>query len=264
VAAAIAAALLPAWAGEPGPSFDCGRVSSQVNRMICASPALSALDRELALQFNNLRGQPAIDKPALEREESTWVREVKNACADAECLARVYRQRIAELRQRSQHAASPAAAEETQPFQVEAVLWLEAQRLRGNACELGPRFLSKEGYTAVPGGLPVVGNGSVVYPRRRRGADFAFLVATSAGCKVLDVVALPPPSQAGRLEQCYVLSDDDSATPRSVGIGVRSKDRKIGRAYWEVDLAQGRLVRQPLSVLGWSEALRCQQPESGE
>ena len=41
----------------PGPSFDCARVTSQVNRTICASPELSALDRQLADHYRVLLAQ---------------------------------------------------------------------------------------------------------------------------------------------------------------------------------------------------------------
>ena len=36
--------IAPAHAAD-GPSFDCARVTSKVNKIICASPELSAFDR---------------------------------------------------------------------------------------------------------------------------------------------------------------------------------------------------------------------------
>jgi len=83
-------------------------------------------------------------------------------------------------------------------------------------------------------------------------------------CRMVDVVALPPRAQAGPLLQCVVPSIDGSATPLSTGIGLRPRGQKAVLAYWEVDLADGVLRRQPLGVLGWSETIRCRQPEFGE
>jgi uncharacterized protein len=260
-------ALLPgvaAWAAD-GPSFDCTRVSSQVNRMICASPELAARDRQLADHFNNMLGQPAFDAATLKREEAHWLRDVRDACEDAACIAQAYDARDAELLRRSRRAASPAADSETQAFVVDAGLWTAARALRGDACASGEDLPQAAGYKPVPGALPVVYNGGVVRARRKLGADFAFLFDTRRGaCRIADVVALPPQAQAGNLLQCLVPADDGSSTPQSVGVGLRRAGQRVPIAYWEVDIASAQLVRQPLGVLGWSERVRCQEPETGE
>lgn len=46
-----AAPLIATAATGPGPSFDCGKASTPVEKAICASPALSRLDREMAVQY---------------------------------------------------------------------------------------------------------------------------------------------------------------------------------------------------------------------
>jgi len=232
-----------------GPSFDCTRVTSQVNRMICDSPDLSARDRQLADHFRALLGRPGIDGAALKREEGAWLRDVRDA----------------ELLRRSRHAASPAADDETQPFLVDAGLWTAARSLRGSACATGEELPHAAGYGPVPGSLAVVYNGSLVRARRKSGADFAFLLDTrEKACRVVDVVALPPHALAGNLLQCVVPADDGSSTPQSMGVGLRRAGQKTPMAYWEVDIARGQLVRQPLGVLGWSQRVRCQEPETGE
>ena len=264
LAAACCLVALPACAAD-GPSFDCARVGSQVNRMICASPELAALDRRLADHFRALQGQPGTDTAALQREEAAWLRDVRNPCVDAACVKRAYEARDAELLARSRRAASPAAADETQPFAVEPALWTAVQSLRGSRCEFGDKLLAGSGFGPVPGALPVVSNGSVVVERRRQGADFAFLVDTRGhGCRVVDVVALPPLAQAGRLLQCAVPPDAGAVDPLSTGVGLRRAGQKAPLAYWEVNLAAGQLIRQPLGVLGWTTTLRCQEPETGE
>jgi len=260
----VVACSASAWAAD-GPSFDCTRVTSQVNRMICNSPDLSARDRQLADHFRALLGRPGIDGAALKREEDAWLRDVRDACQDPACVAQVYEVRDAELLRRSRHAASPAADDETQPFLVDAGLWTGARSLRGSACATGEELPHTAGYGPVPGSLAVVYNGSLVRARRKSGADFAFLLDTrEKACRVVDVVALPPHALAGNLLQCVVPADDGSSTPQSMGVGLRRAGQKTPMAYWEVDIARGQLVRQPLGVLGWSQRVRCQEPETGE
>jgi len=288
-----------------GPSFDCTRVTSRVNRMICASPELSALDRQLAEHYRVLLGQSGSEAPALQREEAQWLHEVRDPCPDVACIAQAYAVWDAVLLARSRrlegaggaaagHAPvppssspglaatrppakaalpapahtvspSPAAAAETQPFAVEPALMADTRALLGRACAAGEDVPQSAGYVPVPGALPVVSNGSVVLVRRHVGADFAILLDTRReACRMVDAVALPPHAQVGNLLQCEVPSDDGSATPLSTGVGLRRPGQQAPLAYWEVDVAHGRLIREPLGVLGWSMSVRCQEPEVGD
>lgn len=291
-----------------GPSFDCTRVTSHVNRMICASPELSALDRQLAEHYRVLLAQSGSDAPALRREEAQWLHEVRDPCPDVACIAQAYAVWDAVLLARSRRLAgasaggapahasapvpvptpssgglalrpppktpspvavraapSPAAAAETQPFAVEPALMADTRALLGHACAPGEDVPQSAGYLPVPGALPVVANGSVVLVRRHVGADFAILLDTRRDtCRMVDAVALPPHAQVGNLLQCVVPSDDGSAAPLSTGIGLRRPGQQAPIAYWEVDVAHGRLIRQPLGVLDWSGRVRCQEPEVGD
>jgi uncharacterized protein len=248
-----------------GPSFDCTRATSQVNQMICASPELSARDRRLAEHFRAMLGRPGVDGAALKREEAAWLRDVRDACQDAGCVAQAYGARDGELLERGRQAAGPAADDETQPFAVDPGVWTDARALRGSACAAGEDMPPSAGYGPVPGSLPVVSDGSVVRARRRFGADFAFLLDTRKGaCRIVDVVALPRQSLAGDLLQCVVPAADGSRTRQSMGVGLRRPGRKTPVAYWEVDVAQGKLVRQPLGVSGGPRRVRCQEPGAGE
>ena len=248
-----------------GPSFDCARVTSAVNKMICASPELSARDRELSEHYRALLGQPGTDPAALQKEELEWLHQVRDRCPDTACIAQAYSVWDAVLQARSKRMASPAASAETQPFAVEPALMLDARSMLGKACASGQDVPRDAGYLPVAGSLPVVSNGSVVLVRRRIGADFAFLLDTRRdACRMVDVVALPPQSQAGHLLQCTVPPNDGSAAPLSTGVGLRRPGQKAPIAYWEVDVAHGQFIRQPLGVLGWERALRCQEPEVGD
>jgi uncharacterized protein YecT (DUF1311 family) len=293
-----------ALAHAAGPSFDCTRVTAHVNRMICASPQLSALDRQLADHYRVLLAQSGSDAPALQREEAQWLHEVRDPCPDVACIAQAYAVWDAVLLARSRrlegaagaagalHApaasspglaathppakaavpapartvpSSPAAAAETRPFAVEPALMADTRALLGHACAAGEDVPQSAGYVPVPGALPVVSNGSVVLVRRHVGADFALLLDTRReACRMVDAVALPPHAQVGNLLQCVVPAQDGSAAPLSTGVGLRRPGQQAPLAYWEVDVAHGRLIRQPLGVLDWSARLRCQEPEVGD
>ena len=297
VLALSASAFATMAQAAPGPSFDCARVTSQVNRTICASPELSALDRQLADHYRVLLAQSGDEAAALQREEVKWLHEVRDPCPDAACIAQAYAVWDAVLVARSRrlagaasaavnaapraaaglaprqaasappvrHGPSPAADAETQPFAVDAALLADARALRGHACASGEDVPRDAGYLPVAGELPVVANGSVVLVRRRIGADFAFLLDTRRNaCRMVDVVALPARGQVGNLLQCVVPADDGSSTPLSAGVGLRRAGQKAPIAYWEVDVAHGQFIRQPLGVLAWSERVRCQEPEVGD
>ena len=305
VLVSMACALSALAHAATGPSFDCAHVSSHVNKTICASPELSALDRQLALHYRVLLAQSGSEAAALQREEAKWLREVRDPCPDAACIEQAYAVWDAVLVARSRRLASaaaapasgpapalpiaapiappaaqatktsarpsvaaspsPAAAAETRPFAVEPALMADARALLGHACAPGEDVPQAAGFTPVPGALPVVYNGSVVLARRHVAADFAFLLDTRRdACRMVDVVALPPHAQVSNLLQCMVPSDDGSTTPLSVGVGLRRQGQKAPVGYWEVDIAHGQFIRQPLGVLDWSDKVRCQEPEVGD
>ena len=301
VLVSMACALSALAHAATGPSFDCAHVSSHVNKTICASPELSALDRQLAEHYRELLAQSGSEAPALQREEAKWLREVRDPCPDAVCIEQAYAVWDAVLVARSRRLASaaanpatspapaspiapptapptkapvrppisaspsPAAAAETKPFAVEPALMADARALLGHACAPGEDVPQAAGFAPVPGALPVVYNGSVVLARRHVAADFAFLLDTRRNaCRMVDVVALPPHAQVSNLLQCMLPSDDGSATPLSVGVGLRRPGQKAPVAYWEVDAAHGQFIRQPLGVLDWSDKVRCQEPEVGD
>jgi uncharacterized protein len=77
-------------------SFDCGKASSEVEKLICADQGLSALDDSLSKAYREvLRSVP--DLANLKREQVKWLREVRNRCTDSPCLEKAYRSRIAEF-----------------------------------------------------------------------------------------------------------------------------------------------------------------------
>ena len=250
---------------DAGPSFDCAKVHSQVNRMICASPELSALDRKLAADFDNTKHQGGIDGRQLQQDEDRWLATVRNRCDDEACLRRAYRQRDATLLDRSLYAASPAAYQQTRPFAVDPALLADARSFLGQPCSGSEDLPATAGYQPVAGYLPVIHAEGVALPRSKNGALFVFLLDTrNGGCRIAEVVSLPGRDEAASFLQCAVPADDGTAAPQSAGFGLRRKGQKSPLAYWEMDGSAAKLVRQPLDVLGWGDTIRCQQPETGE
>ena len=58
--AALAGLVVLSTQATDAPSFDRSRVTSHVNKTICASPELSALDRQMAAHYRTLLAQSRI------------------------------------------------------------------------------------------------------------------------------------------------------------------------------------------------------------
>lgn len=69
-------------------SFDCGRASTRVERMICGDEALKARDQGLADDYR-LTLDVAADPDALVRSQRAWLRS-RDGCPDARCVAQAY------------------------------------------------------------------------------------------------------------------------------------------------------------------------------
>lgn len=79
-----------------GPSFDCAKAATQVERSICADAGLSRLDRQLSAAYRNARVR-STDRAALQRQQNIWRREVRDACTDPACIASAHEMRIRQL-----------------------------------------------------------------------------------------------------------------------------------------------------------------------
>src|SRR3712207_9048329 len=94
--AAVALAGAIAWtAGAQAASFDCRKASTAAERLICAQPALSRLDEELALAFKD--AMAITPTPAsLAREQRAGLKE-RDRNADARAMEEAYRFRLEAL-----------------------------------------------------------------------------------------------------------------------------------------------------------------------
>ena len=71
-------------------SFDCNKARSQVEHLICDTPTLSRQDEALAVTYKT-----ALEAdPATRQRQLTWLRETRDRCTDAQCLAAAYQAQI--------------------------------------------------------------------------------------------------------------------------------------------------------------------------
>jgi uncharacterized protein len=104
-----AAVLLSAVAAAPafarvGPSFDCSKASSRIEKTICGSDELAKADADLAAAFNALIAK--LDKPAREhlaQDEVRWIARRNKQCTGTaamffDCLKNGYPERIERLK----------------------------------------------------------------------------------------------------------------------------------------------------------------------
>lgn len=98
----VLALLQLAVAAAAVPSFDCARAGTEVERTICASEELAALDREEARLYRIARAVPRAQRRALLQRQRAFLRE-RDSCTQSasplgECVRDAYLGEIAELR----------------------------------------------------------------------------------------------------------------------------------------------------------------------
>lgn len=80
------------------PSFDCAKVSTGPERLICSSQELAVADVKLA-QLYKTALQNSTDKETLKRDQIEWRKTSRDACADSNCILSAYNTRIKQLTQ---------------------------------------------------------------------------------------------------------------------------------------------------------------------
>lgn len=93
----VATAEIPAAESTPvQPSFDCNKASTKVEKLICSSSEVAAAD----VQLSQLYKQLVVNSPAAEAiiaDQKVWMKSVRGACVDVQCLALAYQLRIQQL-----------------------------------------------------------------------------------------------------------------------------------------------------------------------
>src|SRR5262249_26834705 len=83
-----------------GPSFNCVTDTRPDERTVCASAALSQLDRQLSTLYFALRdGLDAGQQAVLRDGQRNWIRERQICGANAACISALYQRRISQLQQ---------------------------------------------------------------------------------------------------------------------------------------------------------------------
>ena len=86
-------------------SYDCTKASREMDRAICYSPSVAALDLQLGQTYHRLIQQlPPGQKQQLQTQQRAWIAEREQQCVLykwwVDCLNDLYTKRIAELNQR--------------------------------------------------------------------------------------------------------------------------------------------------------------------
>jgi uncharacterized protein YecT (DUF1311 family) len=73
-------------------SFDCNKVSSRIEKMICSSKELSKWDDDLGIVYKNLLDNTTdeFQKKYLVSEQRNWIANIRNACRNEACLNEAY------------------------------------------------------------------------------------------------------------------------------------------------------------------------------
>ena len=80
------------------PSFNCRYARSRVEKMICGSTSLAALDRQMSsLYYSSVAAADPGTKSAIRRSRDAFLG-TRDRCSSEGCVAEVYRARIAEIR----------------------------------------------------------------------------------------------------------------------------------------------------------------------
>jgi uncharacterized protein len=94
---ALVAFLLLIVAGNVhAASFDCGKATSEIEKLICGNDELSKLDESLNATYLKALERPDIRKQMIQSQRQ-WLKNERNACKNAECLKKAYETRIKEL-----------------------------------------------------------------------------------------------------------------------------------------------------------------------
>jgi uncharacterized protein len=130
-------------------SFDCSKASSNVEKTICASPALSKLDDELAADYKGARSA-TVDLQTLQANQRSWLRE-RNACSSENCISKAYTLRIGQLRGRAENSSptpvSPSESKSVTNVTNRATSAPAVSRSSEQKLEQGWEALNQEDYT---------------------------------------------------------------------------------------------------------------------
>lgn len=183
-----------AWLAAPASaaSFDCAKARTPDETAVCNTPALSALDSEMAGLWYAYQKAPLLmgASGARQDEAQAFLQRRRQCGADRGCLARAYAERISQLRQRldgfmsamrDQTVGAPAAPGPALPAPVAAAI----AAYPSQCAKLGGKLANPSGAGIMAADLD--GDGAMDYvlnpePLQCRGAATAF--CANAGCDI--------------------------------------------------------------------------------
>ena len=76
--------------------IDCSRAKTNAEKMLCSNSRLMQADQQLAQAWRDAIRRGADPKELMESQR-TWLRDVRDACNDVDCMLGAYQDRVAEL-----------------------------------------------------------------------------------------------------------------------------------------------------------------------
>jgi uncharacterized protein len=83
--------------GATAASFPCEKAQTRIEKAICADKEVSDLDEYLGRYYAAARSALGRAGDCMRADQQQWLREVRNACADAACLKKAYLERLGAL-----------------------------------------------------------------------------------------------------------------------------------------------------------------------
>ena len=87
---------LAGFAGAAQAVTDCSRARGPAEMMLCTSPRAAAADQRLSLAYRGAFAR-STDRDTLRADQQRWQREVRDLCADVDCLVKACDERAADL-----------------------------------------------------------------------------------------------------------------------------------------------------------------------
>jgi uncharacterized protein len=149
--------------------ISCTNAITSFDSLICNSPALLKLDKQLAQRYSNLLIELPTETKKIKQDQYTWLK-IRNQCATEDCLNQSYQERIyiVNLTLRNAHAHKP----NTQDFQAleslrQAIL-LQAKKHPEFSLELAlKQFEIKKGLTTFSNVYPKDEHYTAIHPTKR-------------------------------------------------------------------------------------------------
>jgi uncharacterized protein len=87
-----------AWAesSSTNPSFDCTKVKTSAEKMICGNTELFEADAKLSLAYKNAL-KTSKDKYIIRKDQMNWMKTVRDTCSDTSSMLKAYKTRIIAL-----------------------------------------------------------------------------------------------------------------------------------------------------------------------